>query len=245
MLEQRVTMLGRGADNDIVLDGPKVSKRHVLLTGRSDDALCIEDLNSRNGVFVDERRVTQLPLRSGCTVRVGDCLLRYELVDSRGSDLLPRKASKVDTGFKLLVLDADRGFEEVPLLSECVYLGKAEENDVVLSGADVSRRHAMLCLQAGRWEIYDLESTNGTFVQGRSVEEATVEPGTRLRIGRFVLALEGPGLALSREQLRADAARELKRPRLCLLRSTQLWLLALLLAVSAGLVLLILLLLKR
>jgi pSer/pThr/pTyr-binding forkhead associated (FHA) protein len=236
VLEHRVTMVGRGVGNDIVLDGPKVSKRHVLLTIRSDDTLFLEDLNSRNGVFVDDRRVAETPLRSGSTLRVGECRLRYELMDSRVSDIIPRKASKVDTGYKLLIADREGAIEEIPLLSECVYLGKAEENDVVLPGPDVSRRHAMLCFENGGWQIHDLESTNGTAVQGRNVSQAAVEPGARIRIGRFLVVIEGPGHAVAREELEAEAARELQRSGGYLAWSTQIVLLVLLLALSAGLV---------
>src|SRR5262245_18017991 len=105
VLEHRSTTLGRGVGNDIVLDGPKVSKRHVLLTLRSDDSVFLEDLNSRNGVFLDEQRVQESLVRPGAIVRIGECRLRYAQVDTRTSDLIPRKASKIDTGFKLVVVD--------------------------------------------------------------------------------------------------------------------------------------------
>src|SRR5262245_8031636 len=121
-LEHRVTTVGRGAGNDIVLDGPKVSKRHVLLTLRSDDAVFVEDLNSRNGLFVDSKRLLEGVLPPGSSLRVGECVFRYERAETGGSDLIPRRVSKVDTGYKLLVVDAQAVTEEIPLLSECVYL---------------------------------------------------------------------------------------------------------------------------
>ena len=192
--------------------------------------------NSRNGVFLDEKRVTETRLRSGCRLRIGEQVLKYEQVDSRVSEVIPGTASKVDTGFKLLVVDAQAVYEEVPLLSECVYLGKSEENDVVLPGADVSRRHAMLCLEGGRWEIHDLESTNGTLVRGHSVDQAAVEPGESFRIGGFLLAIEGPHPAISREALAREAVRVLKRKGTYLPWSVQVVLLVLFLLTSVALV---------
>ena len=209
-LEHRLTRAGRGTDNDVVLDGRRVSKRHVLFSVRSDNTVQVEDLNSRNGVWIEEQRVTERILRPGEIVRVGECELRYDLVDSRSWDP-DRSPSKVDTGFKLLWADGKGAFDEIPLLSECVYLGKGEDNEIVLPGPDVSRRHAMLCLRDGNWQIHDLESTNGTFVKGRRVDQAVVLPGARIRIGGVLLTLEGPRASESREDLFEDAEREDRR----------------------------------
>jgi pSer/pThr/pTyr-binding forkhead associated (FHA) protein len=42
-------------------------------------------------------------------------------------------------------------------------------------------------LPSGQLEIKDLESTNGTFVNGQRIEHALVEPGDRIQVGRLVL----------------------------------------------------------
>ncbi|HVX67877.1 MAG TPA: transglycosylase SLT domain-containing protein [Bryobacteraceae bacterium] len=66
-------------------------------------------------------------------------------------------------------------------------IGRAPENDIAIVGADalvVSGRHAELRLEDGRWQIRDLESTNGTFVNGERVSEAALEPPATLQLGK-------------------------------------------------------------
>ncbi len=71
--------LGRGADNDIVLDDPKVSRHHVVLTIEGDRCF-IQDQNSVNGTFVNEERIDRQELRSGDIVHLGDIRMSFQEV---------------------------------------------------------------------------------------------------------------------------------------------------------------------
>ncbi len=67
-------------------------------------------------------------------------------------------------------------------------LGRAGDADLVVDRPLVSRRHCRLVAHPdGRLEIEDLESTNGTFVNGRRVQRARLEPGDRITVGRVDL----------------------------------------------------------
>jgi pSer/pThr/pTyr-binding forkhead associated (FHA) protein len=235
VLDHRLTTVGRGEANDIVLDGPQVSKRHALLSIRGDGEVLLEDLNSRNGVWVDEERVSETLLRPGMSVDIGGYRLRYERTDTRAGDP-PAARARIEAGYRLLIADGQGWSEAVPLRADCAYIGKSEDNDVVLPGADVSRRHAMLCYLDGAWELQDLESTNGTHVQGQSIEQAAVLPGERIRIGRYLLAIEGPGHPVAREELEAEAARQIKDLDAYLPWKTQVKLLLILLVICVLLV---------
>ncbi|MDF3022235.1 MAG: hypothetical protein K0Q92_3538 [Steroidobacteraceae bacterium] len=76
----RRTRIGRGADNEIVLDTKHVSRYHaVLLAGPVNTS--IEDLNSTNGVFVNGKRVTRQVLKEGDKVHIGKSQFRYTVRD--------------------------------------------------------------------------------------------------------------------------------------------------------------------
>jgi pSer/pThr/pTyr-binding forkhead associated (FHA) protein len=67
-------------------------------------------------------------------------------------------------------------------------LGRATGADFSLDGALVSRVHCRLvALPGGELEIRDLESTNGTFVNGKRVQTAVLQSGDRLQVGRVEL----------------------------------------------------------
>jgi chromosome segregation ATPase len=72
----RRTRIGRGSDNELVLDTKHVSRYHaVLLAGPSYTS--IEDLKSTNGVFVNGKRVARQVLKDGDRVIVGRTQFRY------------------------------------------------------------------------------------------------------------------------------------------------------------------------
>jgi pSer/pThr/pTyr-binding forkhead associated (FHA) protein len=68
--------IGRRAASDIVLDDATVSRRHALFLEREGEPVIADD-RSRNGVFVNGRRVSEARLRHGDQVRIGNRLMRY------------------------------------------------------------------------------------------------------------------------------------------------------------------------
>jgi pSer/pThr/pTyr-binding forkhead associated (FHA) protein len=67
-------------------------------------------------------------------------------------------------------------------------LGRAAGADFIVDAALVSRVHCRLtALPDGALEVKDLDSTNGTYVNGTRVETARLAPGDRLGVGRVEL----------------------------------------------------------
>ena len=78
-------VLGRDPDLELFLDAHDVSRRHARITIVGSDA-SIEDLNSKNGTFVSERRVDSATrLVDGASIRVGSVRLTFTRVQNRGS----------------------------------------------------------------------------------------------------------------------------------------------------------------
>jgi ABC transport system ATP-binding/permease protein len=67
-------------------------------------------------------------------------------------------------------------------------LGRAAGADFIVDAALVSRVHCRLtALPGGQLEVRDLESTNGTFVNGTRVDVARLASGDKLQVGRVEL----------------------------------------------------------
>ena len=62
-------------------------------------------------------------------------------------------------------------------------LGRLPDNDIVLEDKRVSRHHAEVVQQAGRWILRDTGSTNGTALNGKIVKEAALKPGDTISLG--------------------------------------------------------------
>jgi len=84
-LGRRELSIGRGEQNDVVLEDPDklVSRFHAELRPEGGGYVLI-DLNSQNGTWVDARRVERVALRAGVPVTIGP----YQLVLEDGPDSL-------------------------------------------------------------------------------------------------------------------------------------------------------------
>lgn len=75
-----------------------------------------------------------------------------------------------------------------------ITIGRVEENDLVLPGGSVSKRHARLARREGRLVVTDLGSTNGTYVNGRRISQPVqVGEGDRLHLGGYELRVAWAG----------------------------------------------------
>lgn len=72
-----------------------------------------------------------------------------------------------------------------------INVGRVQGNDLVLPKGNVSKHHARLLFRDGRFIVTDLKSTNGTYVNGRKIAQATiVREGDKVYVGDFVLRLD-------------------------------------------------------
>jgi len=93
---------------------------------------------------------------------------------------------------KLIILRGDADEREVDLGERTVRIGRADQNDIVLAdpAKSVSRAHAELRFEQGKYVIVDLNSQNGWWADGRRVPQATLEPGVPVVLGSYRLALK-------------------------------------------------------
>ncbi len=79
---------------------------------------------------------------------------------------------------------------EYPIAVPRVVIGSGEEADVVIDDPTVSRKHALIRRRLGQYAVTDLDSTNGTYVNGRRIKRsATIKPGDKLTFGAAQLAI--------------------------------------------------------
>jgi phosphoserine phosphatase RsbU/P len=84
---------------------------------------------------------------------------------------------------RLEVTDA-LGRRVVPVSKASFEIGRRETNDLRLAGSEVSRDHAQIATENGKFVLRDRNSRYGTFVNGEQVTERTLAHGDRIRLGR-------------------------------------------------------------
>ncbi|GEM_PF-3972923 len=78
-------------------------------------------------------------------------------------------------------------------------LGTQDDNSLVLTGEGISRNHTEIVVKDGKWVVRDLASRNGTYVNGKKVDEHVLADGDSIQIGSvgltFASAASSPAIA--------------------------------------------------
>ncbi len=164
-LRQGENKLGRSFGPVFENDG-YLSPIHAMLDIRGQNAM-VRDLDSLNGVFV--KMTQEEELTSGQIIRIGQELLRYELIaapepTADGTELM----GSPNPGFwgKLtVIIGRDITGAAFPLLGETITLGRERGEINFPDDGYVSGLHARVTLRDGRVFLNDLGSSNGTFVK--------------------------------------------------------------------------------
>jgi FHA domain len=88
-----------------------------------------------------------------------------------------------ESKFKYFLVPEDRPTEKLYLTKSSTVMGRDKASDLFIDNSDVSWRHCLLDIQARGVSVLDLNSTNGTFVNGTLVQNASLDPGDRIELG--------------------------------------------------------------
>lgn len=80
--------------------------------------------------------------------------------------------------------------KDIELTKERTTLGRRPYNDIVIDNLAVSGEHAVFVLRNQLVEIEDLNSTNGTYVNGKAIRQETLQPGDVVEIARYRITFE-------------------------------------------------------
>ncbi|MFD5411304.1 FHA domain-containing protein [Streptomyces nojiriensis] len=199
----RIYHVGRDPLCEICLDDARVSWHHAIL--RPDgDHWTLEDEGSTNGTFADGHRVHEWSVGVGTELRFGS------VEDGPRAAVIgpappPPPAPPPGPGAgrpSHVTYPAMTGTFRQPTtvrplpVRTAVRIGRAPDSDLVVDDLTVSRRHAELhALADGSYQIVDLGSHNGTYLNGAAVTRPTpVTEGDIVGIGHSVFCLVGDQL---------------------------------------------------
>ena len=91
---------------------------------------------------------------------------------------------------KLVVLSAGMTGRTHELTVDKTTIGRVEDNSFQIAEPSVSSHHCEVLLRGSDILVRDLNSTNGTYINGEKVTESVIKPGQTLRLGQIEMRLE-------------------------------------------------------
>ena len=155
--------IGRSSKSDIVVRDSAVSKRHCQITQLDNGGYTLYDCGSANGTFVNGKRISgQVALNISDVVQIGNTTLPWQKYF---------------------------GLSET---ARTIIVGRNSDNDISIDDSQASRHHCQISrLENGVIYITDLQSTNGTYVNGqRIVGQILLHKGDKVTIGNTLVNWE-------------------------------------------------------
>ena len=187
--KKHLVVIGSGDQASIKLSNKLISSNHVQLVYDTNNKLHLQDLNSTNGTFLNGEKISSSKtyiVNPKDTIQLAAADGVLIVVEALAST--PIKENKVN------ILDKLKNKSKV-------VIGRATDCDVILHSESVSRQHAEVTKNMkGSYFIKDLNSTNGTFVNGHKVKGSqTILLTDKIFIGKLQLSLGGVTKDLSEE----------------------------------------------
>ena len=188
----QVIKIGRHSSNTIVINDPKVSLFHSVIKINGNQ-FYIYDLESSNGTFVNRKRVTDAQIFANDIITVAGDII-------------------VDWGHSIYHKKSESSFSSKTANKSVITIGRKNDNDIIIPNIKVSKYQAKIIQENQEWFIEDLNSSNGTYINGKRISKCKISLSDEVTIG-------GAGFSF-RELLDASANKNISNVSLQLTQLT-------------------------
>lgn len=205
--------IGRKEGNTIRLTERNVSREHAKLV-KDDDKIFLEDVASRYGTRYNGEKLTdRVQFSESDVVMIGNYRLSLQ-VDRKAAK--PKAVSvpkspeatrqtaamastppadlPVDKAGRLVVISSNYAGKEFPLTKAEMVIGRTE-GDIRIDHRSISRNHAKIVRDDGRYKIIDLRSSNGVRVNNEEYRSVHLKKGDIIELGHVRFRYVAPGEA--------------------------------------------------
>ena len=171
------TSIGKSKSNDIVLPMPNVSRFHAVIAKKRKEWV-ITDTFSKTGIKLNDRSVHgSAVIEDGDIITIGSIPLKFlgaEAVSASSKTQMRNEASelKQNTGNVAYAVLVDvKTHRPIYLRKKDVLIGRGQNSDIQINLDTISSEHARIHLTSRGWALSDLNSHNGTKLNGRFITQ--------------------------------------------------------------------------
>lgn len=216
-----ITIGRQGFGAVIDLPGSYISRKHAEIVVTDNAELMIRDLGSTGGTFVNSTRIEEAILRNADEIVFSTANDGYKLVvelllpsptdAKQATDKRQEGSGVVKPPMPKGMTVSGRDTSDIAKLLENkseITIGRSQEADICLPQLTITRQHAVIKKYPnGKYTITDLDSRNGTFVNGKRIaQETDITPNDDIFIGSYKFRLTKPAEDIRRKNaIIADA----------------------------------------
>ena len=168
------TSIGKSRANDIVLPVPTVSRFHAVIAKKRNEWI-ITDTFSKNGIIINGKKIEgKAALNDGDVIEIGSIPLVFQCAEALSSEVKKQIRNQAQGAQKVVayaVLVDTKSHKPVYIKKKDVLIGREDYCDIQLLANTVSGQHARIHLTSRGWALSDLDSHNGTKLNGRYINQ--------------------------------------------------------------------------
>lgn len=192
LVDQKFT-IGTNPSNSLMINDTSVLDFHAEITNTS-GKLSIINKSSTPSLWVNSQLVEKAtPLKAEDVIRLGN--IDLELIDPKTllNKSEPNEKTTVEGSNHWAIHSKASWLEQntFPIDGKIV-IGRDASCDITLSLEHLSRKHLELEVRSGHLYIKDLDSSNGTFLNGQKITESEIKPGDKIKLDVVTFEVTGP-----------------------------------------------------
>lgn len=188
-LVDHIFSIGKHPRNSMMVDNSGVEDFHIELVNQNDSLKLINKAGGV-GVWVNGMPIAEeTQLKANDQIKIGE--LELELVDPKQHMTL--SGSSADQKKPWAISSKASWLEKNHYdITDKIVIGRDSSCDIVLPLEHLSRQHVELEVRKGQLYVKDLDSANGTFLNGERISEAAANAGDKLKIDVVTFEISGP-----------------------------------------------------
>lgn len=205
-LVEKKYVIGTGGDCDIKIADASVSAQHAELEINGDEVVIVNSSGAENVTVNGKVVKIKALIKPGDDIRIGADTL--QLVDPKSTPRPAKKEPEAPQGWALKALNTALEDKHFPMKGAQV-IGRSQECDISLGVVHLSRKHAKVTVTDKGLKVEDLNSSNGTYVNGKKVNQAVVISGDELSFDTLRFRVIGPIIDQDKTELRPSSDGEM------------------------------------
>ena len=196
-LDKDELTLGADASNDVILDHILVAPFHGKVK-KSDEGFIFIDLDTDNGSYIQDIKIMKHLLTHNDEIQIANYIIVYD----EGIGYEDETETSIITAFEKeditklgrpYFLSRNPGSEgkRYPIEKTSITVGRSEGVDIVVVDTTVSRKHAQLEFKDNHYILTDLDSSNGTYVNGEKIDIKIISFGDLVQFGEMKFVFSG------------------------------------------------------
>jgi ABC-type multidrug transport system ATPase subunit len=203
-------IIGRDPHADVVINDTKCSRHHLRV--QLENGIWIaSDLGSSNGSFLDGKQFEKIEISGHAAISLGGAslnTLNLQVVGGKNFSAAPGSSSQVDASNQTTFsqrpsvisndssnLHTTKTSSRRMTLSDRFQIGREKENDLFINDLSVSRYHSEIVTNAnGGHDLVDLNSSNGTYLNGKRIRRQGLKHGDLISIGNTTTRYVGTAI---------------------------------------------------